>query len=259
MHNVYYVISLYSYTAGPFIISCNNDGVYLTVNKDQNYSIEGTININKASPFHIVPSDGSHPNEFMMVYYGEKSFGRYQQLRRGSSSLNAHLEQAVSPMPKYLNADASVRGKNPGPIQVEMKVEESCARLVLQSRILTKKHQMVMDTTSWVNGREVYFIRCARRRFKKEGYLCMKFKPGQDHVPPYRMKIVPSTDAHNDENKFMLFRLLPVSLKQQMLPQIEMNDSSDDIPTGSSRLELEKLSVQYRRFSEWRTASRRGK
>ena len=194
-----------------------------------------------------------------MVYYGEKSSGRYQQLRRGSSSLNAHLEQAVRPMPKYLNADASVRGKNPGPIQVEMKVEESCARLVLQSRVLTKKHQMVMDTTSWVNGREVYFIRCARRRFKKEGYLCMKFKPGQDRVPPYRMKIVPSTDAHNEDNKFMLFRLLPVSLKQQMVPQIEMNNSSDDNPSSPGKDELDKLNLQYRRFSEWRTASRRGK
>ena len=247
------------HTAGPFIISCNNDAVYLTVNKDENDSLEGTININKASTFHIVPSDGSHPNEFMIIYCSEKTSARRDQFRRGSSSLNVNLQQAVRPIPKYLNADASVRGKNPGPIQVEMKVKESCARLVLQSRVHTKKHQMVMDTTSWVNGRDVYFIRCARRRFKKEGYLCMKFKPGQDRVPPYRMKIVPSTDAHNDENKFMLFRLLPISLKQQMMPQIEMNDSSDDTPTGSSRLELEKLSLQYRRFSEWRTASRHGK
>ena len=244
------------HTAGPFIISCNNDGVYLTVNKDENNSLEGTININKASTFHIVPSDGSHPNEFMIIYSSEDTSARRDQLRRGSTSLNVHLQQAVCPMPKYLNADASVRGKSPGPIYMEMKVKELCAKLVLQSRVLTKKHQVVMDTTSWVNGRDVYFIRCARRRFKKEGYLCMKFKPGQDHVPPYRIKIVPSTNAHNEDNKFMLFRLLPVSLKQQMVPQIEMKDSSDDT---SSRLELEKLSVQYRRFSEWRTTSRRGK
>ena len=251
-------------TAGPFIISCNNDGVYLTVNKDENDSLEGTININKASTFHIVPSDGSHPNEFMIIYCSEDTSSRRDQLRRGSTSLNVHLQQAVRSMPKYLNADTSVRGKNPGPIYMEMKVEESCAKLVLQSRVLTKKHQMVMDTTSWVNGRDVYFIRCARRRFKKEGYLCMKFKPGQDRAPPYRIKIVPSTDAHNEDNKFMLFRLLPVSVKQLMMPQIERNDSSDDTQTGSSddtssRLELEKLSVQYRRFSEWRTASRRDK
>ena len=221
------------------------------MNKDHDYALEGTININKASTFYIVPSDGSHPNEFMMVYYEDRAYTRSRMLRRGSSSLNVHLEVAIRPMPRYLKADANVTGKNTGPITMDMKVDETCARLVLQSRILSKKHQVVMDMTSWVTGRDAYFIRCARRRFKKEGFLCVKFKPSQDRVPPYRLKIVQSTDNHNDENKFMLFRLLPATLKQQIKPEAE--EVSDDSQSGSE--ELEKLNSQYRRFSEWHLAS----
>ena len=236
-------------------MACNDDGVYLTVNKEHGYAVEGTLDISKASPFHIVPSDGSHPNEFMMVYYNEKVTLRDQALRRGSSTLNAHLQMAVSPMPKYLKASASITGNNHGPITMEMKIEETCARLALQSRIASKKrHHMVVDTSSWVNGREIYFIRCARRHFKKEGFLCMKYKPKQDGVSPYRLNIVPSTEKH-DENHFMLFRLLPLSLKQQPEPETkEINDSHPD-----SHLELEKLNTEYRRFSEWRTSSRHAK
>ena len=235
-------------------MACNDDGVYLTVNRRQNYAVEGTLDINKASPFHIVPSDGSHPNELMMVYYGGKAAIRDQKLRRGSTSLNTHLEMAISPMPRYLNAKASIFGKNYGPMTMEMKVDETSARLVLQSRIISKKHHMVVDTSSWVTGREVYFIRCARRRFKKEGFLCMKYKPGREGLP-YRLKIIPSTDKQ-DESHFMLFRLLPLSLKQQ--PEL-YTDSGSDVTQPGKNLELEELNLEYRRLSEWRMASRRAK
>ena len=244
--------------AGPFIVACNDDGVYLTVNKSQNYAVEGTLNISKASPFHIIPSDGSHPNEFMMVYYSEKATIQKQKLRRGSSSLTTHLQMAVSPMPRYLKANTSITGRNHGPLTMEMKIDETCARLVLQSRIISKKHNMVMDTSSWVTGREVYFIRCARRRFKKEGFLCMKYKPSQEGLPPYRLKIASSHEKH-DENHFMLFRLLPLSLKHQHESYNITDTDESDITQPGEQLELEKLNVEYRRFSEWRTASRRTK
>ena len=105
----------------------------------------------------------------------------------------------------YLKANTSITGNNDGPITLEMKIDESCARLVLQSRVISKKrHQMVVDTSSWVAGREVYFIRCARRYFRKEGFLCMKFKPSQNGLPPYRLKIVSSTEKHGGDH-FMLF------------------------------------------------------
>ena len=235
-------------------MACNDDRVYLTVNKEQNYAVEGTLDINRASPFHIVPSDGSHPNEFMMVHYTQNASIRAQELRRCSSSLNAYLHMAISPMPRYLKANTSIAGHNHAPLTLEMKIDETCARLVLQSRIISKKHHMVMDTSSWLTGREIYFIRCARRRFKKEGFLCMKFKPNPEGLPPYRLKIVPSTDKHG-ENHFMLFRLLPLSLKQQP----ESDTEEDDDPQPQGHQELEKLNIEYRRFSEWRTASRHGK
>ena len=106
--------------------------------------MEGNLDINKASPFHFVPSDGSHPNEFMMVYYKKKVTLQDWTLRRESSR----------PMPKYLKANASITG-NHGPIIMNMKTDETCARFVLQSRIISKKrHNMVVNTSSWVNGQE---------------------------------------------------------------------------------------------------------
>lgn len=193
----------------------------------------------------------------MIVYYDENSSTRNRHLRRGSTSLNTHLKLATTPMPRYLKASTDVKGRNNGPITVDMKVDETCARLVLQSRVASKKQ--VMDTTSWVTGREVYFIRCARRRFKKEGFLCMKFKPSQDKVPVYRLKIVPSTEQHNDENRFMIFRLLPTSLRAQIA--IEPEDigkllKAKRTSSSGDNGELEKLNAQYRRFSEWHVASR---
>ena len=218
--------------------------------------MEGTLDINKASPFHIVPSDGSHPNEFMIVYYNEKAACtvRDHKLKRGSTTLNAHLQMAVSPMPRYLKANTTITGNNHGPITMEMKVDETCARLVLQGRIASNKHHMIMDTSLWVAGREVYFIRCARRRFKKEGFLCMKYKPSLEGLP-YRLKIVSSTEK-DDENHFMLFRLLPLSLKQQSELYTETDEND---PQPGDHLELEKLNLEYRRFSEWRTSFRHAK
>ena len=150
-------------TAGPFIIACNNDEVYLTVNKEEGYTIEGTINIAKASPFNIVPSDGSHPSEFMIVYYDEKNSEKHCLLRRGSSSLTSQFQHGIHPMPRYLNAEVNTMGRNPGPLQLSIHVDESSARLVLQSRVKSRKHRTVVDNNPWVSGREVYSIRCARR------------------------------------------------------------------------------------------------
>ena len=245
----------FSHTAGPFIIACNNDEVYLTVNKEEGYSIEGTINIAKASPFHIVPSDGSHPSEFMIVYHGEKSSERRRLLRRGTSSLTSLFHQVIRPMPRYLNAEVSTMGRNPGPLRLSMHVDESSARLVLQNRVKSRKHRAVVDNNPWVSGREVYSIRCARRRLKREGYLCVKFKPGRENKPAYSTCIVPSISGHSEENKFMLFRLLPVSIRQQLQPTENGDIGSDEEEQRKGREELEELNKQYHHYSEWHAAS----
>ena len=201
--------------------------MYLTVNKDHDYAIEGTININNAAPFHIVPFDGSHSGEFMLVYYGEKSAGKSHQLRRGISTFDDHLQQAVQPVPRYLNAGTNIRGKNSGPLHMLDSVKECCARLVLQSRIKSRHSKTVEDVDPWLSGREVYFIRCTRRLFKK-GYLCVNFKAFRQNGPLHKTRIVPSTDSHDNENKFMLFRLLPYSLKAKLKSAAEGVDSGLD-------------------------------
>lgn len=227
--------------------------VYLTVNKERNYSVEGTINVAKASSFHVVPCDGSHPNEFMLIYHNKESTGHFQMLHRGNSCLNEEFQQAVCPMPWYLNARTSMMGKNKGPLQLSDHVEEGNVRLVLQSRVQSKSSRTVMDPTPWVTGREVYFIRCARRQFHRDGYLCVKFQPGREGRPTYKLCIVSSTDDHNTD-KFMLFRLLPMSLKNQLEPVASKGDT--EIVEEEGKDEFERLNVHYRRFSEHQTQLR---
>ena len=157
-------------------------------------------------------------------------------------------------MPRYLNTEVNTMGKNPGPLRLSMHVDESSARLVLQSRVKSRKHRTVVDNSPWVSGREVYSIRCARRRLKREGYLCVKFRPGRENKPAYCTCIVPSVYGHSEENKFLLFRLLPASIKQQLLPEIR-DSSSEEEEQREGRKELEELSTQYRCYSEWHATS----
>jgi len=187
----------------------------------------------------------------MIVYHGEIESGRYHQLQSG---LKLHYQQAIQPMCRYLNAEVNSLGKNPGPLRLSMRVDESSARLVLQSRVKSRKHQMIVDNYPWVSGREVYSIRCARRRVKRDGYLCMKFKPGRRNKPTYCTCIVPSIKRHSEEDKFTLFRLLPVSIKQALLPESGFSGSGAE-EQSEGRKELEDLSTHYRHYSEWRAAS----
>ena len=60
---------------GPFIIACDNDRLYLTVNQEKDYSVEATRDIKQASKFYIIPSDSSRPYEFLIAYYDEHKPG----------------------------------------------------------------------------------------------------------------------------------------------------------------------------------------
>ena len=75
---------------------------------------------------------------------------------------------------------------------------------------MRKSHPV--DTGIWLSGRDAYFINCARRKWKKDGYLAVS-----ELRTEYRVGCAASKADH-ENGKWMLFRLLP---KMQESPEHE--------------------------------------
>ncbi len=207
---------LLSLPAGPFLISCGNDNIFWTVNTERGYAVEGTRNIQNASLFFIIPIDDGHPYEFNIAHYGDN----HQFLRR-SSTLVSTSKNVIEPVARYVDASAGVRGRNSGPLHLKFHLHESSSRLTLHSRVIKKSAPI--DTAAWVSGREVFFINCARRRLKRDGYICMK-QVRRHGQPEFITACVPSTRCHDDRNTFMIFRLLSPSYRENQTLKREEAD-----------------------------------
>ncbi len=206
--------------AGPFLICCGNDNIFWSVNVDTGYAVEGTRNIRNASLFYIIPNDeGSNPYEFTIAYFGDN-----RKVLRRSGTLSPVSKHSIEPVARYLDASISPFGTNSGPLHLKFHLRESHSRLTLHSRLVRKSPPI--DTAAWTTGREMFFINCARRRMKKDGYICMKAVHRQGQ-PPFVTACVPSTAAHNDRNTFMLFRLLPPSHRENQPLLVEETDVNE--------------------------------
>jgi len=147
-------------TVGPYLIACCDDKIFWSVNEDDNFAVEATQKVENASLFYVIPKDdGVHPYDFIIGYYGDK------QLTRMPSTLSLHDKQVES-VPRYLNAPVNLAGENPGPLHLQFAVQEKHIRLTLHSR-LVKKYSPV-DTRAWVSGRDLCFINCSHRKWKRE-------------------------------------------------------------------------------------------
>ena len=205
--------------AGPFLISFHNDTMFWSVNSDRDYAVEATRNIRNASLFYVIPSDdGENPYEFVLGYLGDNR----SLLKRATSTLTPSSKAQVQGLHRYLNARVSVSGGNPGPLHLQHHITESDSRLTLQNRLMKKSKPV--DTTAWVQGRETFFINCARRRLKRDGYICVKAIQTRGQVELITA-CVPSTSFHNDRNTWMLFRLLPGSYRDN--PGALKSDETD--------------------------------
>jgi len=167
--------------------------------------VEATQKVENASLFYVIPKDdGVHPYDFIIGYYGDK------QLTRMPSTLSLHDKQVES-VPRYLNAPVNIVGVNPGPLHLQYEVQEKRSRLTLLSRLV--KGYSPVDTKAWVSGRDLFFINCARRTWKKDGYICVK----QITVPGQQQRLitacVSSVKNNNERDLWMLFRLLPASYR----------------------------------------------
>lgn len=94
----------------------------------------------------------------------------------------------------------------------------------------------MVDLTAWTLSRDVFFINCSRRKFKRDGYLCVKQLDRDSQGDIYTTACIPSLKHHNDVDTFMLFRLLPSSILKQGL-------SASTNKTAVEDTDLMKLSM----------------
>ena len=183
--------------------------MFWCVNVNDGFTIEATEDITKASPFYVLPhEDGfDHVNEFMITYvhnqpssgHGiayDKKYGNYITLQ---------------PTSRYLDSIINICGENPGPLQLRYGVNEIHSRMHLISR--TVEHFAPFAISSWTNSEEIFYIQCARRRLKKNGYICVK-QIDSEGTKKYITACISNLREHNDKSIFMLFRLLPASIRE---------------------------------------------
>ena len=142
-------------------------------------------------------------------------------------------------------------GRNPGPLKVEQQVSTRTARLVLRSRLT----RVPIETSNWVNGKEIFYINCSHRRLKAKSYLCVKKSwSGQPSLSrsyslrsallpmlfpfsrqrrqqKYVTACVPSIKSHNSHNTFMLFRLLSANVLKDITTPEQQKSYSDSSST----------------------------
>ena len=212
--------------------------LYLSV-EDTHRTVNATNDVRNASPFFIIPNDeGINPYEFHIAYKGDgQNLLKKQEVL--TTSTPQHFTEQI---PRYLSAPLTICGVNPGSLQLKHYVLEE-SRLVLENRI--GKDKGPVNTQNWVNGREVFFVRCARQRFKRDGYICVKQqrRGGEDE---WITACVPFKFLHNEQDIFMLFRLLPY---QEQKSQVTSATPTEDVPPDRSRHSLDQELELLRRGS----------
>ena len=225
-------------SAGPFLIACNNDKIFLSVNARKGDIIEGTEDVHQASEFFVIHDDGNHPYEFRIAFFRCSTYRN--RPRRSSSFLNITSNPDVLPVAQYLSAPVNVLGQNHGPLRVQHQVTATDARLMLCSRL--RRGHCPAQATSWVQGREIFYIGCARRgRLHTKSYICVQLKQ-QVHSASYMYTTtcISSPSSHNRENKFMLFRLLPPNVTQDAEENVPALPSLKDLNDGLMRRSIKQ-------------------
>ena len=190
------------------MISCNEDRLFWTVDKDRGYIIKATAVRENASPFYLFPhDDGSHPFEFIIGYYGDT-----EHLPNGSlRATNTHSTptQPPDPIPRFLQANTNRFGYDQGPLGLRYNADLRNSHFTLHSRLI---HSISpVDPINWTHGQDIFYICCNQGRGRKNGYICIKDSTNHGNVV-WTSGCKGSMRRHDDQHIFMLFRLLPFNV-----------------------------------------------
>ena len=209
---------------------------------EETYSIGATTDLNQASLFYILPDDErKHVYEFRIGW--KITSNRERLIKRTKSILHPDTVSDLEPLCRYLDAKVNITGRNPGPLQLKNGVDNSHCRLTLHSRLIGKSKAPI-DIKVWASGKEEFFINCARRRFKVDGYIAVKQafegreRSSRQTEERYTTACVPKETCHNEHDTWMLFRLLPA--------QFILSDSKDVKGEGK----IQKLDVKVPKRQE---------
>lgn len=220
-----------TYTDGPFYISCHSEQLFFKVDDNR---ITVTDDLSKASEFFVVPCEESGQSRHFSIFHNSESKLKPPDTRP---------KMRIKPIPRYLCTYVNFRGISDGPLELKLNAKESKSMLVLHDR--RSKHLHPADLTDWINGKEIYYINCKHRSFKKDSYICVAATnpalverqmstssevdtiEGEGEVSMvesskkrstgagsaaagYITCCKPSISAHDDRTTFMLFRLIRV-------------------------------------------------
>ena len=101
-------------------------------------------------------------------------------------------------------------------------------RLLLFGRVADKKGPSSIQT--WVQGQDMFFINCARRWMKRDGYIAVK----QNDEEEWITCCVARRSSHDDTNTFLLFRLLPASYRDN--PELFAAQQGNIAATGVDKV-----------------------
>ena len=207
-----------STAANPGSTAPETSTLYIHIKSDHKLGV--TKNYSEATKFSIVPIEGSHPHEFMIMSTSDlmNPLPKQPPLDPKERLKFEEEEAKREKIPYYLEAKCNIRGKQSRDLKMRTSIKARNARMALQKSVVDDDRKVPVDITRWLQGKESYFIRCARRVHSKGGYLCVKQPQegpfwGREKSENYEVEVVPSINEHNDaENSFMLFRLLPQGL-----------------------------------------------
>ena len=147
-------------TDGPFYISCDSEQLFFKVEDNK---VAVTDDVNEASEFYVMPCEEDGAGSHFSIFYNSES------------KLNAHDRKhyaRIKPIPRYLCASVNYRGMSDAPLELKLNAKESKSLLVLHDR--RSKHLHPVELTDWINGKEVFYINCKHRSFKKDSYITVK-------------------------------------------------------------------------------------
>lgn len=183
-HVSYFAITFPPLIAGPFIISCNNESIYLKVTND--LEVVATTDIRESSDFFIsYNEDGQSAYEFSITYMAPSSLA----------------ERDVKPIPSYLYAPVNIRGKNRGPLHVRLDAADAHTKFTLRSRRINQFNPV--DTKDWLSSRDIFYINCKNKTLTRS-FICVKRREGERYIT----SCVNTINKHLERDHFMLFRLL---------------------------------------------------
>ena len=179
------------------------------------YCVTAVSNKINASKFYVKASNSAkHPDEFYICYF-DVDLSEHRKINTNDQF--DETKEYVEPIPCYLQTPIDMFGHNPGPLRLGYHIKSRNTRLVLVNAVRSHR-QPPVSLSVWMSGREMCFIKCARRRQRK-GYIAVTKNQLGTH---YHTCCVHSKCNETQPTSFMLFQTVQTleTRKDKQIPVV---------------------------------------